>query len=310
MYMHYPVETYEDLCFGIISPRMDVLVPKDAEQSFATLFGYNQVADVKRLAQHGFRVVELNTDITALLLHALPSDSLEGLIAVKEEVDVAYTVHLPILTIEPTSHVAAVRQGAVQATVDAIRALEPLAPERYVYHVSGEMAARFMHSHISHTTKLMVMRALQQYARESLAAVLDQTRINPQRLAIETIQFPFDMTLELANEFDTGVCFDTAHVLVGYAGPIDFIPAFEQTLPRLCEIHLNDGPWQGPNHVVQQGKDHLPLGSGDLDVAWFINRCIEIQFDGPVIFELSLDEAMRSLDVIRAGQPQTAQLLA
>lgn len=308
--MHYSVETYEDLRFGIISPRMDVLAPKSAELSLATLLGYSQVADVKRLARHGFRVVELNTDVNALLSHALPHTPLEDLIAVKEEMGVSYTVHLPILSIEPASHVPAVRRGAVQATVDAIRALEPLDPERYVYHVSGEMAARFMHSQISNTTRAMVMRALQQYARESLAAILDQAKIDPRRLAIETIQFPFEMTLELADEFDTSVCFDTAHVLVGYAGPIDFLSAFEQSLPRLSEIHLNDGPWQGPEHVVHQGKDHLPLGSGDLDVAWFINRCVELQFGGPVIFELSLDEALHSLDVIRDCQAQVTLLSA
>jgi sugar phosphate isomerase/epimerase len=304
------MDTWEDLRFGIISPRMDVLIPKNGEQDFATLLNYNQVADVIRMARHGFRVIELNTDIGNLLTQALPHSTLDELAAVKQEMDVAYTVHLPILSIEPASHVQIVRHGAARATVDTIRALEPLNPEMYVYHISGEMAAHFMHLRMAGTTHAFVMRALQNFARESLAYILDQTKIDPHRLAIETIQFPFDLTLELADEFDTAVCFDTAHVLVGFSGPIDLMPAFERALPRLAEIHLNDGPWQGPEHTVHFGKDHLPLGSGDLDVATFINRCLEIQFGGPLIFELSLDEALCSLDVIRASQSQATLLSA
>ena len=99
------------------------------------------------------------------------------------------------------------------------------------------------------------------------------------------------------------MCFDTGHVLVGFSGPIDLFDALEQCLPRLSEVHLNDGPWQGPERNIGYGKDHLPLGTGDLDVSRLLDVLMTAQFQGPLIFELSLTESLGSLELIRRLRP-------
>jgi sugar phosphate isomerase/epimerase len=90
-------------------------------------------------------------------------------------------------------------------------------------------------------------------------------------------------------------------VLVGFSGPMDFFEALELCLPRLGEVHLHDGPDQGPEHTIGYGKDHAPLGTGDLDVERLLNRLLDVDFTGPVIFELTVEEALKSLNVALAA---------
>jgi sugar phosphate isomerase/epimerase len=157
---------------------------------------------------------------------------------------------------------------------------------------------------IPELARQFVLRQFQQAAGESLDAILAQTGLESRRLAIETIEFPFDMTLELAEQYDTSICFDTGHVLVGFSGPVDFFAALEACLPRLAEVHLHDGPWQGPERQIGYGKDHQALGRGDLQVGRLLDRLQVAAFNGPVVFELSSAEALESLEVIRQIRPE------
>jgi sugar phosphate isomerase/epimerase len=92
-------------------------------------------------------------------------------------------------------------------------------------------------------------------------------------------------------------------VLVGFSGPVDLFDALERCLPRLAEVHLHDGPWQGPEMRIGYGKDHQPLGAGDLDVARFLDRLSTAGFSGPFVLELQVEQALASLDVIRSLRP-------
>lgn len=126
-------------------------------------------------------------------------------------------------------------------------------------------------------------------------------------MAVETVEFPFDLTLELADELDLSICLDTGHVLVGFSGPISLHEALERSLPRLGEIHLHDGPWQGPEQVVGYGRDHQALGIGDLDLGTLLDRLEEAKFTGPVILELTLEQALSSLNAIHTVRPGLLQ---
>ena len=86
-------------------------------------------------------------------------------------------------------------------------------------------------------------------------------------------------------------------------GDVDFFDALERCLPRLAEVHLHDAPIPASQEAIVYGKDHSVLGTGDLDLARFLDRLSAAGFDGPIIFELTVEEALTSLDVIRAVHP-------
>ncbi len=174
----------------------------------------------------------------------------------------------------------------------------------YVLHATGALAAEFYRMNLPDIAKNLLLRQFQGNATDSLRTILAETGIPSRKLAIETIEFPFELTLEVAEELDLSLCLDTGHVLVGFSGPIEIFDALEQCLPRLAEIHLHDGPWQGSEMNIGYGKDHQALGKGDLNVGHFLDRLDEAKFSGPVIFELTVAQALASLDVIRSLRPE------
>jgi sugar phosphate isomerase/epimerase len=88
---------------------------------------------------------------------------------------------------------------------------------------------------------------------------------------------------------------------------VDLFAALERCLPRLAEVHLHDGPWQGPEERIGYGKDHQPLGTGGLDVPRLLDRLTAAHFDGPIILELRLEQALVSLQLIRAIWPKAVK---
>lgn len=294
--------------FGIMAMQMNALIPEglSPDQALARISSFDQVELVRQLAAQGFSLIELGGDLGTLLPHTFSPDTIDRLIKLKVELDIGYTVHLPLWSVEPSTLLAPVREGSVRAIVDCLQATQPLEPEMYVLHATGALAAEFYRMQIPEMARALLMRQFQNAARESLVHILAEAGLPARKLAIETIEFPFELTLELAEALDLSICFDTGHVLVGFSGPIDLFEALELSLPRLGEVHLHDGPWQGPEMQIGYGKDHQPLGSGDLDVARFLSRLEAAAFDGPVIFELSTSEALDSLAFIsdlKSGAP-------
>jgi sugar phosphate isomerase/epimerase len=196
-----------------------------------------------------------------------------------------------------------VRQGSVQAVVDTVKATLPLEPEVYVLHATGALAAEFYNMKISETARTIILRQFQNGARESIKSILAETGLPSRKLAIETIEFPLDLTLELADELDLSICLDTGHVLAGFPGWFDFFDVVERILPRLAEVHLHDSK-QMPEGRRGYGEDHKPLGQGDLALGHFLDRLAEANFSGPLVFELKVDEALESLKVVKSIRSQ------
>jgi sugar phosphate isomerase/epimerase len=291
--------------FGIMAMQIDALVPGSLppEQLMARLGSFDHASLVRSLAERGFPLIELGGDLSLFLPHTYSPPQIERLAQLKSELGLSYTVHLPLWSVEPSTPLTPVRRGSVEAITDCIRATQPLEPEAYVLHATGALAAEFYHMRLPDLARALLLRQFQSGARESLRTILKETGIPSRRLAIETIEFPFDLTLELAEELDLSICLDVGHVLVGFSGPIDVFEALERCLPRLGEIHLHDGPWQGPEGVLGYGKDHQPLGAGDLDVGRLLDRLDQARYTGPIIFELRVEEAHASLEVIRSLRP-------
>jgi sugar phosphate isomerase/epimerase len=292
--------------FGIMALQMDALIPSGLplEKVLEHVGGFDLVALVKSLNERGFDLVELGGDLSLFMPHTFTQDSIQRLLSVKEQRGLSYTVHLPLWSVEPSTPLKTVREGSVQALVDLIQATRPLMPDCYVLHATGALAAEFFRMKLPDQARDLLLQEFQNGARQSLRKVLSETGVDSRRIARETVEFPFDLTLSLAEELDLSICFDTGHILVGFSGPVDFFEALERCLPRLGEVHLHDGPWQGPERNIGYGKDHQALGSGDLDVSRFLDRLHQANFSGPIVFELQTEQALASLAQIRATRPQ------
>jgi sugar phosphate isomerase/epimerase len=153
----------------------------------------------------------------------------------------------------------------------------------------------------------LVLRLFATQARRSIEELLSRTGLPPNFLAIETIEFPFELTLELAESLDLSMCLDTGHILAGYTTGVSVLEALRQMLPRLGEIHLHDGYRRELSPGAFSVADHLPLGAGDLALEGFLDALATSDFLGPIIFELSIEEALASLDEIRALRPDWVQ---
>lgn len=291
--------------FGIMSMQLDALLPQgnNPQEIMANLAGFDNSALVKGIAEKGFSLIELGGDLGLFFPQAYQPAAIEKLAALKLEKSLQYTVHLPLWSVEPSTPLQPVRAGSARAVIDAVRATLPLEPERYVLHATGALAAEFYQMRLPDMGKALILRQFQENAAETIKQLLGETGIPSRKLAVETIEFPFELTFELAEKLDLSMCLDTGHVLVGFSGPVELFDVLETVLPRLGEIHLHDGPWQGPEHRIGYGRDHSPLGTGDLDIPKLLGRLQQAEWNGPVIFELTIPQALESLAYIRKNCP-------
>jgi sugar phosphate isomerase/epimerase len=256
---------------------------------------------VERIADLGFTLIELNTDLNVFFPDSFGLPTVRRLQALKESRGLSYTVHLPLWSVEPSTPVQWVRQGSVEALVDAVLRLSPLEAETYVLHTTGALAAEFYTMvTIPDQARPLVVGMFQRHAAHSIEELLRRTRLPSRAIAVETIEFPFDLTLALAEEFDLSLCFDTGHVLAKYPGPVAFEEALQRSLPRLGEVHLHDAYYRPQPDGTVRRKDHLPLGEGELPLDFLLDTLQEAGFEGPIIFELTIQEAKASLDYLRS----------
>jgi sugar phosphate isomerase/epimerase len=286
--------------YGITAMQIKSLIPAHLppQEVVTSMMAFDHAQLVKGLFDQGFNPIELRGDLGMFVPKAYSPQAVAGLQALKEQ-GVGYTVHLPLWSVEPSTPMTAVREGSVAAIIESIQATRPLDPEVYVLHATGALAAEFYNMDISAMAHGMILRQFQNGARQSIQRILAETGLPSRKLAIETIEFPLDLTLELAEELDLSICFDTGHVLAGFPGWFDFFEALERCLPRLAEIHLHDSK-QMPQGVRGYHEDHHRLGTGDLDLGRFLARLENAGFQGPLIFELSVPEAIASIKVVNA----------
>ncbi|MEN4041755.1 MAG: cobamide remodeling phosphodiesterase CbiR [Anaerolineaceae bacterium] len=290
--------------FGVMAMQLPMLVPSGPpEQAVAQIRQFDHAGLVGKIHQHGFDLIELGGDLVLFMPHTYAPPAIEGLARLKAEAGISYTVHLPLWSVEPSTPLQPVREGSLKAILDCVRATQPLEPEVYVLHATGALAAEFTQMRLPAPAKNLIIRQFQQAAIQSLKAILAETGIASRRLAIETIEFPFELTLEMAELLDLSICLDVGHVLAGFSGPLDVFDVLETVLPRLGEVHLHDCPSYRRDGALGYGKDHQALGAGDLDTGRLLDRLQAAGWNGPIIFELTVAEALTSLDTVRSLRP-------
>jgi sugar phosphate isomerase/epimerase len=292
--------------FGVMAMQLGALIPSGMapQEMMAHVATFSHAELVRGLHDAGFDLIELGGDLGMFLPQTYAPEQIEALAALKVEQQLAYTVHLPLWSVEPSTPLTPVRTGSARAVIEIIEATRLLEPEVYVHHATGALAAEFYRMGLPPMGKAMLLRQFQQGAMASLRTILEETGIPSRQLAIETVEFPLDLTLEMAEALDLSICLDVGHVLSGFSGANDVDAVVRACGSRIAEVHLHDATIPADPERPVYGLDHKPLGTADLDVAAFLDSLVEVGFDGPVIFELKTPEALASLEVVRTLWPR------
>jgi sugar phosphate isomerase/epimerase len=170
--------------FGIMNMQINALVPPglSPQNALAHLAGFDHADHVRRLAAAGFNLIELGGDLTLFFPQAFTPPAIERLASLKAELGLAYTVHLPLWSVEPSTLLTPVRQGSVAALVEIIQATQPLEPEVYVLHATGALAAEFYRMDLPELARWLILKQFQANAAGSLKVILAETGIPSRHL--------------------------------------------------------------------------------------------------------------------------------
>jgi sugar phosphate isomerase/epimerase len=293
------------LRFGLTSLNLQTAVDRIVVNGVPDFSRFDVVDIVREGVEAGFGIAEVTMDVRYMVPDSLSPDVIERLVSLKDELGHSYTVHLPLWSLELATFDENVRKGSVQSHIESIKIAEPLEPEAYVLHTTGDLAADFSSRPMSPTTLKLISTMLAAYSAQSVEEIIAATEIDPKDLAIENIEFPFDVTSDIVEEYGTGICFDTAHLITRMSGTESIMEFYEKHRSRITEVHLQDGLYEEHDSAVMR-DDHVPLGTGvmgDSALNKFLTALLNDRFDGPVIFELSKQEALDSVEKIRSITP-------
>ncbi len=294
----------KNLRLGIVPLDFEIIAKSFEDQSEGFSYDHFHFPEyVLVAAKMGYKVIEITLDMAFIIPNAVSKEIIEALKAIRHEYKISYTAHLPLWSIEPASPVSHIRNASVDTLVEAFNIIEDLKPEYYVLHATGALAAEFSRLNAGNQIKDLLMQLLSGHAADSLEKFISRTGIDPKRIAIEDIEFPWGYTRMLVDEYDTSICFDTGHLLAGYPGEYDFMEFLKMNSDKIREIHLHDGYRIEKNGQISIA-DHIALGDGNLPLKEFCNWIKETNFDGPVIFEQSFKNATKSLQKLKEVCPE------
>jgi len=197
--------------------------------------------------------------VAALLSTAVIND----LKYLSQEMEISYNVHLP--TDISISDPAPVRQDqAVDTLVSIIERVAPLLPSSHTLHVP----------YPTDLNDYNHLRKWQDVVYRNLEKII-LAGVPANRIAIETLDYPFEIIENIVMDLNLSVCMDIGHLIVhGY----DIQTIFNKHSKGIAIIHL---------HGVENDKDHLPL-----------NMLPEFKID-PIIDILNKFSGTVSLEVFR-----------
>lgn len=251
--------------------------------------------------ERGYSHCEITLDIFEILPFPVRREDLEKLKEFKKKYDITYSAHFPIWSVELCSPNKFVREASVASLINSFKTFKFLEPdiEVFVLHPSGSWAADVMYGQLDDKYKRFIGNLFVNFAVQSVKTLLHETKIESSKIAIENIEFPFDGTLEIINKLKgVKLCIDTAHFLGDFSGKVDLIEIIKKYLDITSEIHLMD-------YNADHGWDHVALGTGTKPFPVEILKIIDdYGFRGPILFELTFDQAKKSLEFIRKNTPQ------
>ena len=248
--------------------------------------------------ERGYEHCEITLDLFQVLPIQVNIEEIERLKSLKRQYDVTYSAHFPIWSIELATPNKFIRAASIQSSIDSFNMFKMLEPDIdvFIIHPTGALIAELMKMKINPKYKEVILDLIVTYSTNSIIEIIKKTRINRSKIAIENVEFPFEKTLEIINKIkNVKLCIDTAHFLGKYSGDHDIIEIAKTHLDITSEIHLQD-------YAAIEGTDHAPLGTNfPLEFLKIINKR---NFEGPIVFELTFEQAHESIEFIKNNLPE------
>ena len=259
---------------------------------------------VLNAAERGYKHCEITLDIFQILPIKVTDDEIQKLKDIKKKYDMTFSAHFPIWSIELASPNRFIRDASVDSLVDAYNMFKSFESdiEVYVLHPSGPFSAEITSADIEPKYKEFIINLFNGFAIRSIKDIIKKSKIDKSKIAIENIEYPFEGTLEIIKKLKgPKLLIDTAHFLGGYSGKEystaeALVQVAEKYLDITSEIHLQD-------FASGLGADHAALGAGKGFPPKFLKVVKEYGFEGPLVFELTFNQAKESLDFIRKNNP-------
>jgi len=244
--------------------------------------------------RYGLEAVELTLDLQSIYPQVFDAGFYASVADLQQDLGFTCTVHLPFLWVEPASLNEAIRQASLDSLRQAAEITRVVDVQIYVVHLWGLTTGQIVSQLQDPAQQHAVVEVLMWQAGRSLEALCEI--VDPADLCVENLEdLLFDLSVPFIEKRDARICLDVGHLLLQGKSEIEFL---EQHGGRIREIHLHDAlvPTAGGQQTV---RDHLALGQGQLDVAAFLQKLRELDFDGVIILEVNsqgdLEESLKHL---------------
>lgn len=252
----------------------------------------------KSIEMVNFQHFEFTADLVYVLPGLITKEVINQVKEFKDNNNYSCSVHLPLWAIELASPNEKIKSASTDCLIEIIELTMQLKPECWIIHPTGALTSEFTRLNLPNFAKDFMTNHFVNIASQSLEAILDNTGVSSQKIAVENVEFPFSSMVETIENLDLSICFDTGHLLAGFSGKwndgvIEFIETYQD---RIVELHLHDG--------TEPRIDHKPLGRYDLPVRELFKTLIDVKFTGPLVFEINLSEIIESINYIKKFVPE------
>jgi sugar phosphate isomerase/epimerase len=189
-----------------------------------------------------------------------------------------YTVHFP-LDGQLGAADEEIRRASVAQCLRVFHLTAPLGPHAWVLHFHGERRGEQPAEDVDAWS-----RRLDRSAAELLAGGMP-----PERLAVETLDYPFALVWPIVQRRGLGVCVDVGHLLLGGRHPVRALDAYRD---RCRVVHL---------HGVRDGRDHVDAAALDRALLQELYRALLRPDGAPCVVTLEVfnqQDFERSLEIL------------
>jgi len=287
--------------FGISPLSLGLIIDKVLKEKGINGLSQFRLSElVEGVAKAGYNHCEISLDFFQIFPIPITNEEIERLKNLKQDYDLSYSAHLPFISIELASPNKFIREASIRSIIDAYNSFIQLKDDIdvYVLHPTGEFMADAMKFITDPGIYPIAIKLFTETAIKSIKEIIDKSGIDRNKIAIENVEFPLDAIIKMVKKLNTKLCIDTAHVLAGFSGKCDLLEIAEKYFDITGEIHLQD---YDDESLL---SDHCALGTGKNFPPEFLNLVHQKDFKGPIVFELSREDIMTSIEYIKKNAPR------